>query len=61
MNRVGEMFRGQEFGDSLIGLVVGEQRAEQRLLRLDVGGRETLGKAEERRVDSVHPGILAQA
>ena len=36
MDRVGEVVGDQEFRDPLIGLVVGQQRAEQRLLRLDV-------------------------
>ena len=61
VDRVGEMFGGEEFGDALIGLVVGQEGAEQGLLRLDVGGRQALGKAEKRRVDGIHEGMLAHA
>ena len=61
MDGVGKVFRGEEFGYPLIGLVVGQQGAEQGLLRLDVGGREALGQTEERRIDGVHAGILAEA
>ena len=34
MHRIGEMVGGEKFRDPLIRLVVGQQRAEQRLLRL---------------------------
>ena len=54
VDRVGEMFGRQEFGNPLVGAVIGEQRAEQRLLRLQVGRRQTLGKPEQRRIDGVH-------
>ena len=54
VDRVGEMLRRQELGDPLIGAVVGEQRAEQRLLRLHIGGRQALGQAEQGRIDGVH-------
>ena len=54
MDRIGEMFRGEELGNPLVGAVVGEQRAEQRLLRLQVGWRQALGETEEGRIDGVH-------
>ncbi len=44
---VREMVGRQELADALIGLVVRQQRAEQRLLRLEVGGRKPLGEAEK--------------
>ena len=44
----------QELADPLIGLVVGQQRAQQRLLRLLVGRRLALGQAEQGCVDLVH-------
>ena len=43
MHRVGEMLGGQEFADAFIGLVVGQQRAEQRHLRPFVLRRQALG------------------
>ena len=46
MDRIGEMLRREELGNPLIGAVVGEQRAEQRLLRLHVGGRQALRHTE---------------
>ena len=51
MNRVGKVLRDQEFGDALVGLVVGEQGSQQRLLGLHVGRRQALGDPEERRLD----------
>ena len=54
VDRIGEMLRREEFGDPLIGLVVGQQRAEQRLLRLQVGWRQTLRQTEQGRIDGVH-------
>src|SRR4029079_16784731 len=33
---VGEMFRSQELGDALVGGVVDENRAQKRLLRLEI-------------------------
>ena len=51
--RIGEVLRGEELGDALIGAIVGEQRTEQRLLRLHIGWREPLGDAEEGRIDGV--------
>jgi len=36
---------------------VGQERTEESLLRLNVGRRQTLGEAEERRVDGVHAAI----
>ncbi len=58
MDGVGEMIRGQEFRDPLIGTVVGQQGAKQRLLGLHVGGRQTLGQAEQGRVDGVHGPVI---
>ena len=54
VDRIGEVLGGEELRDPLIGAVVGEQRAEQRLLRLHVGGRQALGQAEQGRIDGVH-------
>ncbi len=42
VQRIGEMVGGEEVADPLIRLVVGEQRAEQRLLGIGVGGRDAL-------------------
>ena len=54
MDRIGEMLGCEELRDSLIGLVVGQQRAKQRLLRLQVGWRQALGQTEQWRIDGVH-------
>ena len=54
VDRVGEVLGSEELRDPLIGAVVGEQRAEQRLLRLHVGGRQALGETEQGRIDGVH-------
>ena len=54
VDRIGEMLGRKEFRDALIGAVVGEQRAEQRLLRLHVGWRQPLRQAEKGRIDGVH-------
>ena len=57
VDRVGEMLRRKKLRDTLIGFVVCQQRAEQRLLRLQVGGRQALRQAEQRRIDDgVHAG-----
>ncbi len=47
MDRVGEMVRGEELGDALVGFVIGEQGAQQRLLGLLIGGRKPLRKAQK--------------
>jgi hypothetical protein len=47
MDRIGEMLGREEFRDALIGLVVGEQGAEQRLFGGEVGRRQALRKAEQ--------------
>ena len=63
MQRVGEVVRRQELADPVVRLVVGQQRAEQRLLRLQVGRRQPLRQAEQalalRRFDLVHALTLA--
>ena len=41
------MLGHQEFGHALIGAVIGQQRAEQGLFRLNVGGRQALGQAQK--------------
>ena len=63
MDRVGEVFGGQELADSLIGFVVGQQRAEQRLLRRHVGRRQALRQAKQAAaggIDFIHGVILAR-
>ena len=50
VDRVGEVLGREELRDPLIGAVVGEQRAEQRLLRLHIGGRQALRQAEQGRI-----------
>ncbi len=57
---IGEMLRREELRDALIGLVIGQQRAEQRLFGLEVAGRQTLAEAEERLVDAVHRPIITR-
>jgi hypothetical protein len=47
VDRVGEVLGRQELGDLLVGLVVGEQRAEQRLFRLRALRRHALRQAEQ--------------
>ena len=42
--RLGEMLGLQELGDPVKGRVVDEDRAEQRLLGLDIGGRRAIGR-----------------
>ncbi len=42
VDRVGEVFRGEEFADALIRLVVGKQRTEQGLFGLQVVGWQPL-------------------
>ena len=59
MDRVREMLGDEEFRDALIGLVVRQQRAEQRLFGLQVRGRQALREAEERAVDRVHARTIA--
>ena len=54
VDRVGEVVGGEELRDPFVGAVVGKQCAEQRLLRLQVGWRQALGKAEQGRIDGVH-------
>ena len=54
MDGVGEMLGGEELGNPFIGLVVGQQGAEQGLLGLGVGGRLALGKPQQWRIDAVH-------
>src|SRR5208283_997241 len=54
VDRVSEVLGQQEFRDAFVGLVVGEQRAEQRLFGLQVGRRQTLREAEQRRGERVH-------
>ncbi len=60
VHRIGEMFRREEFGDPFIGLVVGQQGAEQRLFRLLVLRWHALRQAAAGiqegggRVDGVH-------
>jgi hypothetical protein len=44
VDRIDEVLGGEELGNPLIGLVVGEQGPEQRLLRLQVGRRQSLGE-----------------
>jgi hypothetical protein len=53
VDRVREVVRREELGDSLVRLVVGEQGAEQGLLGLQVGRGQALGEPEQRRVDGV--------
>ncbi len=60
VDRIAEMIRHQELGYPLIGLVVGQQRAQQRLFGLMILRRQALRQAEERDlIDIVHPVILA--
>ena len=40
----------EELADPVIGVVVGQQGAEQRLLGCDVAGGQALGQAQQRRV-----------
>ena len=54
VDRIGEVLGGKKFRDALIGAVVGEQRAEQRLLRLQVGWRQALRETEQGQIDGVH-------
>ena len=56
VDRIGEMVRRQELCHPVIRAVVGEKGAEQRLLRLNVGGGQPLGQAEQGGVDAVHVG-----
>ena len=47
VDRVGEVLGRQELRDLLVGLVVGQQGAEQRLFRLRALRRHALGQAEQ--------------
>jgi hypothetical protein len=59
------VLRRQELGDALVGLVVRQQRPEQRLLRLHVGGagsrweRPSSPPRLDEGVEGVHGGTLA--
>ena len=52
MGRINPVFRGTR--KPLVGAVVGQQCAQQRLLRLQVGWRQALGGTEEGQIDGVH-------
>ena len=54
VHRIGEMLVREKLRNPLIGLVVGEQRAEQSLLGLGIAGRQPLGEAQQRSVDGIH-------
>ena len=55
VDRIGEMHRREVFRHPLIGAVIRQQCAKQRLFRLQIGRRQALREPEQRRIgDGVH-------